>query len=127
MKKLETGWQIRNGSGWNRHETARSLQTNSAIHAMVIPSGYAVLVAPISDKPLGLRCALVRELPRKTDEDGLDDGPDGEIYDWARDNFGVEVERVYSCTVDSQSEDSSAYFIRKTSEAIAKIESEAAR
>jgi hypothetical protein len=68
MKTQNIGWQVSNGSGWNHHKTADAL--NSILAAApdtlpALPLGYGVLVAPISDKPFGLRCALVRELPRK--------------------------------------------------------------
>lgn len=56
------GWMILNGSGWNHHRTADALLDAKTPD---VPRGYAVCVAPISDKPFGLRCALVRLLPRK--------------------------------------------------------------
>ena len=57
------GWQITNGSGWNHHKTADALKEIENLPE--VPLGYGVLVAPISDKPFGLRCALVRALPRR--------------------------------------------------------------
>jgi hypothetical protein len=63
------GWIIRNGSGWNHHRTIDTLQKRRTWPR--VPKGYAVVCGPISDKPLGIRCALVRELPRKM-EPGID-------------------------------------------------------
>lgn len=56
------GWKVSNGSGWNNHRTAAVLSDRRTFPR--VPHGYAVVCGPISDKPLGLRCALVRELPR---------------------------------------------------------------
>ena len=84
-----------------------------------VPVGYAVLVAPISDKPFGLRCALVKAQDRKVDIiDGAeyDDGPAdgaGEQDVWAYNVFGCDVERIASCKAEQQGDDDSAYFIRK--------------
>lgn len=58
-------WNIRNGSGWNHHKTVDALRALDKAERPSVPKGYAVLVAPISDKPLGLRCALVKECGRK--------------------------------------------------------------
>ena len=129
MKKH--GWIIQNGSGWNHHRTVDTLNTilvDGPERLPAVPDGYGVLVAPISDKPLGLRCAFVKLLPRITDEDGYDDGYDenaGEADAWAADHFHLDVERLYSCLEDEQSEDSTAYFIRKMQEQIAKIQATA--
>jgi len=63
------GWVILNGGGWNNHATAKALNEIAADapdQLPAVPPGYAVLVAPISDKPMGLRCALVKALPRLT-------------------------------------------------------------
>ena len=62
------GWVIINGSGWNHHKTADALEAMLAEapdSLPIVPTGYAILVAPISDKPFGLRCALVKALPRR--------------------------------------------------------------
>lgn len=114
------GWVVNNGSGWNHHKTADTL-LGMTLDLPTVPVGYGVLVAPISDKPFGLRCAFVKVLPRITDDEGLDDGPDGEADQWAWNVFGMEVERIYSCKAEQQSDDDSAYFIRKMSEEIAKL------
>lgn len=61
-------WTVNNGSGWNHHITADRLSemlAQSPEDLTESPVGYEVCVAPVSDKPLGLRCALVRVLPRK--------------------------------------------------------------
>lgn len=58
-------WNIQNGSGWNHHKTVDSLRSLGAEALPEAPEGYAVLVAPISDKPFGLRCALVKICGRK--------------------------------------------------------------
>jgi hypothetical protein len=66
MKNI--GWIIKNGSGRNDHKTARVLidmLASDPSKLPQVPDGYGVLVAPISDKPLGLRCALVRLCERK--------------------------------------------------------------
>ena len=172
MKTSNLGWQIRNGSGWNHHKTADVLKQKELPE---IPTGYGVLVAPISDKPYGLRCALVKVLLRKespvislrgadgqpfsskgmldldrhmsltthaeavayltelgfTDmrgPDGVtaeiemcDDGCDGEADSWAYDAFGLESERIYSCKVEQQNEDSSDFFISKMRDAIKQL------
>lgn len=118
------GWQISNGSGWNNHKTADALNELLATtpdELPAVPLGYGVLVAPISDNPFGLRCALVKLLPRITDEEGYDDGCDGEADDWAADNFRMDVERVASCKCEQESDDDSSYFIKKMREAIAAI------
>lgn len=69
MKLRNASWIVKNGSGWNKHKTADTLTAlladEDAETLPQVPAGYAVIVAPISDKPLGLRCALVRELERK--------------------------------------------------------------
>jgi hypothetical protein len=117
------GWVVQNGSGWNHHKTADVLNDILASEPDTLPTvppGYGVLVAPISDKPFGLRCALVKVLPRLT-EDGLDDGPDGEPDGWAWNNFGMEVEKINSCKAEQQSDDDSAYFVRIMREQIAKL------
>ena len=122
LTEQNLGWQIRNGSGWNHHETAATLET--MLHAdklPAVPIGYGVLVAPISDKPLGLRIALVKVLPRKTGEvDGeiLDDGPDGEPWQWAWNAFHVEVERIDAVTEDQQKNDNGTWAARKMAAAI---------
>lgn len=124
------GWVVNNGSGWNHHKTADALNdmlAESPESLPPVPAGYGVLVAPISDKPFGLRCALVKVMPRKMELiDGVeyDDGPAddaGEKYQWAWNTFGMEVVRLYSCKEEQQSSDSSAYFIRQITEAIAKL------
>ena len=118
---------ITNGSGWNNHRTASALNNmlaDSAEHLPTVPNGYAVLVAPISDKPFGLRCALVKVLPRFTEViDGVeyDDGADGEEYGWAVDSFHLGCEKIYSIMTEQQDEDSSAYFIKVMAEQIAKL------
>ena len=125
------GWVVQNGSGWNRHKTADALETMLAENPDSLPAlpfGYGALVAPISDKPFGLRCALVKVLPRITeivDGEECDDGPDesaGDVDGWAKDCFGFDaVERIYSCKAEQQSDDDSAYFIKRMSEEIAKL------
>ena len=188
--QTNAGWIIYNGSGWNHHKTADALNAilaDSLESLPVVPVGYAVLVAPISDKPLGLRCALVKVLARKMEpfinfhnpagdydfatkkslpeiedetvdgcsrwlaaagylptharpegwpvgdlwyrhQDGrwasvqmLDDGPDGDADDWARDCFDFDVEKIYSVKCEQQSEDDSQYLIRVMAEQIAKL------
>lgn len=124
------GWVVQNGGGWNHHTTADVLKTMLAENADALPAlplGYGVLVAPISDKPFGLRCALVKVLPRITeivDGEECDDGPDesaGDVDGWAKDYFGFDVERIYSCRTEQQSDDDSAYFIKRMAEEIAKL------
>jgi hypothetical protein len=110
------GWVVQNGSGWNYHKTA------VALNAMLIefpddlppvPKGYAVLVAPISDKPLGLRCALVK---------GLDNNQDNQEYDaWAAETFGCEVQKIGSCKCEYQQDDDSQYFMKIMAEQISKL------
>ncbi len=118
------GWIVHNGSGWNHHRTADTLEQLLAADPEALPAvpvGHAVLVAPLSDKPLGLRCALVKILPRITDDAGYDDGCDGEADAWAVENFRIDGVRLASCRCDQQSDDDSGYFIKKMREAIAKI------
>jgi hypothetical protein len=171
----QIGWVVKNDSGWNHHRTADALSKILATapdSLPVVPLGYGVLVGPISDKPFGLRCALVKVLPRKTspviglrgasgemvstrgfwepgDYDTLadaeallsklgfvnhrradgfvaeiemfDDGCDGEHDGWAYDQFGIEVERIYACKEEQQSDDSSDYFIRKITNKLAEL------
>ena len=63
-------------------------------------------------------------MPRKTEVVGgeeLDDGAsdeEGELYQWAWNAFGVEVTKIYSLSVDNQSEDCSQYLIEQISKAI---------
>lgn len=128
--QTNAGWLIMNGSGWNHHKTADALETmlaESPDTLPAVPLGYAVLVAPISDKPFGLRCALVKAQDRKVEIiDGreYDDGPAddaGEQDQWAYNEFGCEVERIHSVKAEQQSDDDSAYFIRIMAEQIAKL------
>ena len=125
--QTNAGWIIVNGSGWNSHKTAGTLEAMLADAPETLPTvppGYAVLVAPISDRPFGLRCALVKALARKVeviDGQEYDDGPNdnaGEQDQWAWNTFGCEVERLYSCKEYEQSCDSSAYFIARITEVI---------
>ena len=121
MKTSTIGWDIKNGSGWNNHITAKSLAEKVGF-LPDLPEGYIALVAPIDpDRPLGLRCMLAKELGRVVDDTGLDDGPDGVPNEWAWNAFRLDVERIYSCKVDSQTEDSSEFFIKKISEVISKL------
>ena len=118
------GWKVINGSGWNHHKTADALNELIATtpdEIPTVPPGYGVLVAPISDKPFGMRCALVKLLPRITDEEGNDDGCDGEADAWAADNFQMDVKRVTSFKCEQQSDDDSSYFLKKMREAIASL------
>jgi len=128
--KSNIGWVVNNGSGWNHHQTADTLNNllaESPETLPAVPVGYGVLVAPISDKPFGLRCALVKVMSRKMELiDGVeyDDGPAddaGEQDQWSYNQFGMEVERIYSCKEEQQSSDASEYFIRQISEQIAKL------
>lgn len=128
--ETNAGWIITNGSGWNHHKTADALEAILADAPETLPTvpvGYAVLVAPVSDKPFGLRCALVKAQARKVeiiDGQEYDDGPAddaGEQDQWAWNTFGCEVERIHSCKEEQQSSDSSAYFIRQITDALAKL------
>lgn len=127
------GWVVVNGSGWNHHKTADALNeilASEPDRLPVVPVGYAVIVAPISDKPFGLRCALVKAQARKVDiiegqeyDDGLADGV-GEEDDWASsvlDLHSSSVERIHSVKAEQQSDDDSEYFIRVMAEQIAKL------
>ena len=132
MKNTENlGWQIINGSGWNRHATASALETTlreSPDDLPTVPNGYAVLVAPISDKPFGLRCELVKVLPRLI-VDGDDDGPDeseGEVDQWALDNFKIEAMKICGVREEQQSQDASRYFINKIADQIALLKTNVA-
>ena len=126
-KDTNIGWQIHNGSGWNNHETARKLSSMNDGSLPTVPLGYGVLVAPLSDKPFGLRCALVKVQARKIDIiNGVeyDDGPAndaGETYDWAYNRFGYEVERLYSVFCEQQEHDDSQYFIAVMKKQIANL------
>jgi hypothetical protein len=127
--QTKIGWVVRNGSGWNNHQTAKSLEgilAESPETLPDVPVGYAVLVAPISDRPFGLRCALVKVQSRKIDIiDGVeyDDGPAaGETDRWADEQFGIEVERIHSFKTEQQSEDSSQDFIRAITERLSKLQ-----
>jgi len=131
--KSNVGWVVVNGSGWNHHKTADALNelvANEPDSLPVVPFGYAVFVAPISDKPFGLRCALVKAQARKVDViDGAeyDDGPAedaGDEDEWASgalDLHSSSVERIFSCKEEQQYRDSSEYFIRQIREQIAKL------
>ncbi|MDE2019386.1 MAG: hypothetical protein KGJ13_03495 [Patescibacteria group bacterium] len=128
--QTNAGWIVINGSGWNHHKTADVLNgilADSADTLPIVPIGYAVLVAPISDKPFGLRCALVKAQARKVEViDGVDydDGPAegaGEMDQWAFNVFGCEVERIHSVKEEQQSEDASQYFIKVISEQLLKL------
>jgi hypothetical protein len=128
--QTNAGWIILNGSGWNHHKTADSLEAMLAEapdSLPTVPVGYAVIVAPISDKPFGLRCALVKAQSRRVEIiDGAeyDDGPAddaGEQDQWAWNTFGFEVERIHSVKSEQQSNDGSAYFIRVMTEQISKL------
>ena len=128
--ETNAGWIITNGSGWNHHKTANALDAILADAPETLPTvpvGYAVLVAPISDKPFGLRCALVKAQARKVEIiDGAeyDDGPAddaGEQDQWAWNTFGCEVERIHSVKAEQQSDDDSQYFIREMAAQIAKL------
>jgi hypothetical protein len=122
--ETNAGWIVQNGSGWNHHKTADALNNMLAEFPddlPVVPLGYAVLVAPISDKPLGLRCALVKGLPRIIDADGYDDGCEGDYDSWAYENFGCEVERIGSCRCDQQNDNDSQYFMKIMAEQISKL------
>jgi hypothetical protein len=133
--QTKIGWVVRNGSGWNNHQTAKSLDAildESPETLPDVPVGYAVLVAPISDRPFGLRCALVKIQARKIDiidgaeyDDGVADDA-GETDRWAEEQFGFDVERIHSVKTTQQSEDSSEYFIasifRAITEQLAKIQ-----
>jgi hypothetical protein len=131
--KTNAGWIILNGSGWNHHKTAAALEAilaDAPETLPVVPVGYAVIVAPISDKPFGLRCALVKAQARKVEiidgaeyDDGPADGADDED-EWASsvlDLRSSSVERIYSAKAEQQSDDDSAYFIRVMAEQIAKL------
>lgn len=116
-------WDIKNGSGWNDHQTAKRLKLIAAELPQKLPQppeGYLVLVAPVNMvKPMGLRCALVRVSPREGDVGGsFGDNPS----QWAAAYFGVYGEVVRKCFEDCQDEDSTDYFIRKMTEAIEEIE-----
>lgn len=127
------GWVVVNGSGWNHHKTADALNeilASEPDRLPVVPVGYAVIVAPISDKPFGLRCALVKAQDRNVEIiDGAeyDDGPAdgvGEEDDWASsvlDLRSSSVERIHSVKAEQQSDDDSEYFIRVMAEQIAKL------
>ena len=118
------GWRISNGSGWNHHKTAdvlNNILATTSNELPDVPSGYCVLVAQISDKPLGLRCALVKLLPRIIDEEGLDDGCDGEADSWVYNNFHLDAEIIGSCKCEEQSDDRSRYFINKMRVVIAAL------
>ncbi len=123
------GWVVLNGSGWNHHKTADALDEILASEPDSLPDvpcGYGVLVAPISDKPFGLRCALVKVLARKIEMiDGrpYDDGCEDEdaIDGWAAERFDMDVERIHSVKCEQQSDDDSQYFIRVMREQIAKL------
>jgi hypothetical protein len=127
------GWVVINGSGWNHHKTADVLNeilAESPDTLPVVPVGYAVVVAPISDKPFGLRCALVKAQARKVDIiDGqeYDDGPAEDAGDedaWASEALDLRsssVERIHSVKTEQQSDDDSASFIRVMREQIAKL------
>ena len=128
--QTNAGWIVINGSGWNHHKTADALEAILAEAPETLPPvpvGYAVIVAPISDKPFGLRCALVKSQSRKVEIiDGVeyDDGPAngaGEQDGWAYNTLGCEVERIHSVKAEQQSEDDSEYFIRVMAEQLAKI------
>ena len=118
------GWVVVNGSGWNHHKTADALNEILASEPdslPTVPVGYAVIVAPISDKPFGLRCALVKAQSRKVgiiDGQEYDNGPAddaGDEDDWASnvlDLRGSSVERIHSVKAEQQSDDDSQYFIR---------------
>lgn len=86
-----------------------------------IPLTYRVLVAPISDKPFGLRCALVKFFSHATSTKICDDDFDGEKDEWAFDKFGVEVERIYSCKTENPANDDSEYFFAKINEALKQL------
>ena len=103
-------------------EDARSLPT--------VPVGYAVIVAPISDRPFGLRCALVKAQDRKVviiDGAEYDDGPAedaGEEDDWASNVLDLRsssVERIHSVKAEQHYDNDSKYFIREMAEQIAKL------
>ena len=69
IDETRIGWLVHNGSGWNHHKTADILNeilASAPDELPAVPNGYAVLVAPVSDKPFGLRCALVEVLSRRT-------------------------------------------------------------
>jgi len=131
--QTNAGWIILNGSGWNNHKTAEALKTMLAEapdSLPQVPFGYAVIVAPISDKPFGLRCALVKAQARKVEIiDGAeyDDGPAddaGDEDEWAANAIGLRsssVERIHSVKAEQQSNDDSQYFIRVMSEQLAKL------
>jgi len=124
MKKSLTniGWVVHNGSGWNHHITADILNemlASSPDELPVVPPGYGVLVAPISDKPFGLRCALVKIIPRFTDEEGVDDGCDGHVNGWVSDRFGLDAEIIKSARTEQQSDDESQFVISIMRKAIA--------
>lgn len=131
--QTNSGWIVINGSGWNHHKTADALNAilaDSPETLPTVPLGYAVVIAPISDKPFGLRCALVKAQERKIDIiDGqeYDDGPAdgvGEEDSWAADVLDLRsssVERIHSVKAEQQSDDDSAYFIRIMAEQIAKL------
>jgi hypothetical protein len=130
MNQSNIGWVVENGSGWNHHKTAdvlKEILISDPDALPAVPLGYGVLVAPISDKPFGLRCMLVKVQPRKTeiiDDAEYDDGPDdaaGEEDGWALDRFGMHVKKIYSVKAEHQSSDASRYFIKVMAEQIAKL------
>lgn len=118
------GWIVVNGSGWNRHATADSLEQREDLPE--VPAGYAVIVAPVSrEKPFGIRCALVRVLPRHeelVDGQWYDDGADGEPWPWARDASELDAEKLHSVAEDQQDSDASEFFIERMRKAIREIE-----
>lgn len=131
--QTNAGWIVINGSGWNNHKTADALDAilaDAPERLPTVPLGYAVVIAPISGKPFGLRCALVKAQERKIDIiDGqeYDDGPAdgvGQEDSWAADVLDLRsssVERIHSVKAEQQSDDDSAYFIRIMIEQIAKL------
>ena len=122
------GWLVNNGSGWNNHSTARVLQDMVVTQEELPqpPPGYAVLVAPVSDKPLGLRCALVRVLPQNEEVVGgswCNDGcaEEDKASAWASREFKLDAEIVSKCGEESADSDASAFFIKRMTQAIAQV------
>ena len=93
------GWRIQNGAGLNEHVTVKALRPYFE-ELPAVPPGYAVLIAPVDRKrPLGLRCALVRECTQ------------AEAEPWALERFGLSAKVIVSVLAARNDRDDSTWFI----------------
>ena len=100
------GWRIQNGAGLNEHVTVKALRPYFE-ELPAVPPGYTVLIAPVDRKrPLGLRCALVREC---TQEDA---------DPWVLERFGFPGKLLIWVLAVRNDRDESTWFITQMAAAL---------